>query len=652
MSGSFMEWESLLRTDAPPSYSLKGALFTTYDQPDEQFVAEHLLPTLLRLRRDPGGDGLASQSFRLELDMRIKALRDRLLVVSSFTRGVESAGAPTETANSYGWIWRHIRHARVGKRGPAVQHAKLWMMHWGPTDSGGTEYLEIVVSSANLTRSAFAGQLQAAWRAFLPLSGAKVRGRADASWGVLPEFLREMADSTGESQRFSFFAELLKRCTCPEGSTFVASVPGTYTATALRRAPWGVAALNALIPSGRRRPSLTATVPFVGRWSPSSLASWCEHAGIRTDEFRLVWIDRHHPWRIQWCLPESTRDVLRSTGAAHFHLAFDRSIPAGSDTFHESHRVEDPRWSHSKVYVLDRGSSQTLIVTSANLSTSAWGMPRPRGGLSITNFELGVAVASAESPLTGLSPFEDFDDAVVCKEVPTLPEPLIQWAEARWDGRTVRIMCRLVEHAPVEAMIVSRIARVRVESWHWKAAESSWASTLRWEVANDLPLYAHLNCGDEQIEVAVIDDRPREVLDLLLPSEVDPLAAQHIIDQLLFEKYGGRLAAVGEDGEAFANADELGDASDDPELKDSYAVPALVLARRHLLVVANWARRAAMVAEHGRDSFEMQSMRKDGAALQQALLREAGRSERTGMELGVGARVASEELALRLESIG
>ena len=116
------------------------------------------------------------QYFLLELDQRLKQLHDHLVVVSSTARE-EPADAEEGESGTYGWIWRSIRHLTVGRRGRAVQHAKLWLLHW-VADEDGVEYLEIVVSSANLTRAAFKGQLQAAWRACIELHPQRLGGAA------------------------------------------------------------------------------------------------------------------------------------------------------------------------------------------------------------------------------------------------------------------------------------------------------------------------------------------------------------------------------------------------------------------------------------------------------------------------------------------
>ena len=169
MSSGEFGWESLLHSDAPSGCGLKAALLTTYDRADERILVEHLLPLLLKLNREPGGEGAERQYFLLELDRRLKQLHDKLVVVSSTVRE-EPADSQENDSGMYGWIWRSIHHLTVGSRRKAVQHAKLWLLHWGAAGEDGVEYIEIVVSSANLTRAAFKGQLQAAWRACVKLS--------------------------------------------------------------------------------------------------------------------------------------------------------------------------------------------------------------------------------------------------------------------------------------------------------------------------------------------------------------------------------------------------------------------------------------------------------------------------------------------------
>jgi hypothetical protein len=200
---------SLLDTDAPPECSLKPALFTTYDRADERLFVEHLLPLLFKLSREPDGEGAERQYFLLELDQRLKQLHGRIVVVSSTARDEAGDSERSQTVG-YEWIWRSVRHLTVGSSGRAVQHAKLWLLHWGVADSNGAEYLEIVVSSANLTLDAVKRQLQAVWRTCIQLNPKHSDMRL-AEGGVLPAILREFGARAGADERLDLFVDLLAR---------------------------------------------------------------------------------------------------------------------------------------------------------------------------------------------------------------------------------------------------------------------------------------------------------------------------------------------------------------------------------------------------------------------------------------------------------
>ncbi len=316
MSSSEFGWQSLLHTDAPPGCPLKAALFTTYDRADEPLLAEHLLPLLLKLGHEPDSEGAERLYFLLELDQRLKRLHDHIFVVSSTARE-EPADTEEGESGTYGWIWRSIRHLTVGSKGRAVQHAKLWLLHWGAADADGAEYLEVVVSSANLTRAAFRGQLQAAWSVCIELHPQRSNARLD-SWGILPDFLRELAASAGDDRHLASFIELLARGDCPQGVSFVASVPGTHSRQVLRRTPWGAAGLRELAPSGRGTVSIAILAPFVGAWDADALTRWCASFEGSPDRLTLVWIDQYHLWARtgKWVLPEATLATLNAQDAA------------------------------------------------------------------------------------------------------------------------------------------------------------------------------------------------------------------------------------------------------------------------------------------------------------------------------------------------
>jgi len=308
MADSEFGWTSLLESRAPAGCALKAALFTTYDRADERLLAEHLLPAFLKLGREAESDGIERQFFLLELDRRLKQLHDKLFIVSS--PNVKPA-SDDDRDNSTGlkWIWRHVRHLTVGSTGLAVQHAKLWLLHWGPPRDGDPEYLEIVVSSANLSMGAFKGQLQAAWRACLELDPHPRREQL-GRWGPLPAFISELAASSGRADRLNAFTALLSRARCPEGVGFLASVPGSHSATALRRTPWGACGLQAAAPPGRGVARVSILTPFLGSWEPTALRRWCSRFGGAPERLHLLWIAKGHPWSPHWVLPKRTLETL------------------------------------------------------------------------------------------------------------------------------------------------------------------------------------------------------------------------------------------------------------------------------------------------------------------------------------------------------
>jgi hypothetical protein len=652
MNSSEFGWQSLLQTDAPASCPLKAALLTTYDRADERFLAEHLLPVLLKLSREPDGEGAERQYFLLELDQRLKHLHGHLFVVSSTSR--EEPGDEDEgESGTYGWLWRSIRHFTVGSRGRAVQHAKLWMLHWGAADAdGATDYLELVVSSTNLTGAAFRGQVQAAWRACIELqpqrSNERLRG-----WGILPNFLQELAASAGEQGQFDSFVELLARAECPAGVSFVASVPGTFSPQMLRRTPWGVAGLEEVAPSGKGTVRISVLAPFVGSWGAEALKSWCATFEGSPDRTTLVWIDQNHPWAraARWVLPETTLDTLIKLGATLVKLRQSADEQDETDAFHDEHRLVDDRWSHAKVYSLTRGKSRRLLVTSANFSQAAWGRPTDKGGLAIENFELGVCIEQAVwPPFDNLEPFENERNASTVSQLPSRDTAFILWTRAVWDGNTVAIDCRCEAGREPAGAVQNSGASIVVTEWTVDADGRCHSARVPWADSKHPPMLIRLTCEHETVCVPVFDGRPSLDRERTIPPEVDENAAQSMRDELLFEIYGGRVAGDAEGEESPPEDDESDqeDGNDAAGHTDSYSVPSFVLARWHLGVVDNWADQVQRAAMRGSEEFDRHVLRRDGEFLIEAFERQADRDTEKGPACAIGARLAAEELTLRL----
>ncbi|MDD4977889.1 MAG: hypothetical protein PHI29_04590 [Gallionella sp.] len=640
-------WASLLDSKAPEGAVLLGALFTTYDRTDERLLVEDVLPSLLGLKHGPF-DLVERSFFLLELDERLKQLHDRIVVVSSTLRDEPGDDDSAMSAGIYGWVWRSIRQLTVGKNGDAVQHAKLWMLHW---TKDGAEFLEIVVSSCNLTRSAFRHQIQAAWRVCLPLQQKSTNVRLNG-WGVLPEFMRALASSSGGETHLDGFINLLSRADCPQGITFVASVPGSHD----RRTPWGAAGLRDIIPAGRGTTSATVFSPYIGSWDENSLNQWCAYFEGKPERISLVWIDKDHPWSDKWILPTSTLKNHVGVGGALLHLRHDGIDQKKSNSLHVEHRTSDIRWSHAKLYAFKRGRTQSLLLTSANFSTSAWG--KVEGGkLTIKNFELGVCIEQANSPFENLSKFLDISNAATSSNKLIIGSRLISWAQATWDGKNILVECRSKKE--VTGQIISRKKSPRISQWK-KTTNGIHSTSIPWKDEKNAPASVLLKCETEQLNVVVFDSRKLKDRERSLPDEIDESEVQSIRDRLLFEQYGGKAvtdiesepdaevdADLPQDGDNQNADDSNGDTS--VNNNDSYAVEALTAARQKLNVVDNWAARVIQ-AEQVSSERVLEMLSRDGRLLMEAFTRLHAQAEEGGSH-NTGAIIAAEEMELRLKQL-
>jgi hypothetical protein len=90
----------------------------------------------------------------------------------------------------------------------------------------------------------------------------------------------------------------------------------------------------------------------------------------------------------------------------------------------------------------------------------------------------------------------------------------------------------------------------------------------------------------------------------------------------------------------------------DPRHLDSYAVPAFEQARRNLAIVDNWAHHLSRVAQGPAHDERLQSLRMYGERLGAAFDRVVEREEdRSAPMMALGARLASQELQIRLKNI-
>ena len=637
-------WQSLIKSVSPKGCALAFALMTTYDRAEARLLAETLLPEWLGLNHTPGdADALEQTCFSLELDARLKNLHNRIVVVSSTLREDCVEANTSADDGLYTWIWRSIRQLTVGKTGQAVQHAKLWLLHWVHPEQG--EYLEIVISSANLTRSALQGQIQAAWRVCLPLLPKPSKARSSA-WGVLPGFLSALADSCGDSTHLAQFSDLLARADCPEGVSFIASVPGTHSP----RVRWGAFGLHSVTPSGRGVVKVSISCPFLGAWRTDSLEQWCGQFESTPKQLSLVWIEKDHPWSQFWLLPKTTLTELVAAGSTLLQLTLEPGDEKLSHHFHSEHRSNDVRWSHAKLYAFQRGNSRRLLLTSANFSQSAWGKPAANGDLTINNFELGVCIAQASWPLGQLPEFSTLKNVATHTDKLIRGQCLIPWAEASWDGKYIRLECK--SQSVVTGEVLSRKAQLKIARW-LPGSGSLMTAQIPWADAKNLPQSVALHCKTETLNVPIFDVREPAARELSFPEGILDSDVQALSDQLLLERYGGK--AVTEDETGFENQVSNDDddlvtngpyspntvTSSDAASSDSYAVSSVVEARQMLDIVDNWAKLVSQ-AQLGSSTFVLEGLLRDGALLKVAFDRKASAKN------SIGAVMAAEELALRL----
>lgn len=653
MNSTELGWGSLMHSDAPSGCRLKRALFTTYDRPDERLFAEHLLPLFMKLGCESSAEGSERSRFVMELDDRLKQLHERVVVVSSLQSN-EASGNDANVRGAYPWIWRDIRHLTVGRDGNAVQHAKLWMLHWGAKNDsakgaadGGAEYLEIVVSSANLTMNAFEHQMQAVWRVCIALKPQGTHAQPEG-WSMLPAFLTELALSAGNEQALEPFIELLRRADCPEGVRFVASAPGNHSRQTLQRLPWGAAGLQKIAPPGRGQMHVAILSPYVGAWNVGALNHWCSQFYGDVKRIRLVWIDKQHPWAEHWLLPLASLQALDRAGANLVQLRYDSGGSKRIDPFHKDHRQADSRWSHAKVYAFQRGNSRRLLVTSANFSQAAWGKDGANGALSIENFELGVCLDQADWPFAKLQDFDGIENMATVDGPPERSSSLIKWASAEWDGRTIAVSCRWQSGRTVAAEAQCGKDWVPTAQWEPVAGSQAKKATLAWKDAKRHPGVVRLSCEDEIRDVPIFDARDWPDRKDSFPPEVDAAEVQALRDDLLFERFGGRVAEDGTGGDAAGTVIDLH--GDHPQAgpPDSYAVPAFEQAREQSGIVDTWAIQVARLQPNGTSDFERKDLRRDGERLGAAFDRKALRLGAARFELAIGATLAAEEMKLRL----
>ncbi len=502
------DWKNVLPAPSPGA-RLHEAWFTTYDEPDVGLLVEHMLPSLLGTSHSLTQEIHERTMFFGELSTTLEALRGRITIISTPSNDERQS-------SQYPWLWRYVSHFTAGSKSRAVQHSKFWAFHW---KVGNEDHLELYVSSANLTSSAFKNQVQAGWKVSMQLD-ERISPTSRGTWGILVPFLEALGASAGDIAmvRIQRLIGLLSRVECPEEVTFVASIPGAKSA-ALQLKQFNASAIHVLAPT-------------IGEWNEKSLTDWSVDVGVEASKTHLKWIALDHPWAASNCWTLST---IASLALATKGVTLD-CLP-NDGKFTTEHSDGDDRWSHAKLYLIRSRNKKKrrLLITSANWSSSAWGAGKqpPR------NFELGVVIETNWADLETMGKPFSLGKIPLCIDGvrSKLDDLKLQWAEASWDGKSIQLRTRSSDPA------ISITAIVSFTSGSPKKGISliDGVGDILWDVPERTPTTAQFTQGQETLAVDIVDLRPpAEFAKTPLP-EIDPAVSAALREAFLLQRYGGSM---------------------------------------------------------------------------------------------------------------
>lgn len=583
-----MDWSNSIPTP-PDKASLVAALWTSYRPVSPGFIAGDVLPQLVGIDRSENEEPDRREWFIAEAMQALAPLKGRLTVITS----------PPVSHDSLddAWLWRYVTPFIVGKRGPCIQHAKLWLFHW---KSIRGEQLQITVSSTNLTTDAFKHQIQGGWTITLPVdsNGRKLKNNP---LDKLSKFLSELGTSANCRERIDYWNSLIGRTTPPENIKFIASIPGKPSPLT----QWPI----------QKTSKLWILAPSIGQWDSHSLDAWKTAICKKEAAINLLWPYKSHGWVVRaidnegqtnWQIPEKSMDALLEQNVCLRELPEPPVFKDGQE--------DDKRWGHIKLYALDDG----LLVGSHNWSRSAWGLPTDKEEDNPTNFELSVFIPDTRLPcdlrLSKLSK----EDVCICQKEKRKPEEhWLSWAQAQWDGEQLQIEWKATKPVTV--------------AWHdgtlWHPVKAVSKNNVFVPVSNTnkaprLVKFAIVKSADYEVSIPVADMRQGDVLPPVgLPPSIIEKA-----DMILLEKYGGPLAEIIPGPKPPTthnkNKDEGNETAD-------YRPQWLISTRRWSKVVDRW-RETFKGNEDGRGSSDARRL---AAAL-----------ERLSKSEGIGAHIAAEEL--------
>lgn len=236
--------------------------------------------------------------------------------------------------------------------------------------------------------------------------------------------------------------------------------------------------------------------------------------------------------------------------------------------------------------------------------------------------------------------------------------PLITWARATWDGQVIAIECRCQATSELSGDLRAGTETTPFSGWKsFDDTDGLYRAYLPYSDEWRSPFVIELTCRSECLRIPIFDERKLIDRENTILPEVDQALIQTLSDQLLFEEYGGRVAtddpdidsADGEINDLVFQGDEDDDDTAGACHSESYAVPAFVLARRHLAVVDIWAEAVKDLSKPQAGDFRRKLLLRDGELLVQAFGRQAERDGILGPTGALGAGLAAEEIAIRLK---
>jgi hypothetical protein len=320
-------------------------------------------------------------------------------------------------------------------------------------------------------------------------------------------------------------------------------------------------------------------------WTKEQIESWARAVGTHPKRIGLAWIPKGHPWAKRWGLPAPALAALKDSGASL--LALGDVDGDERQRLHQRFGAHDERWPHAKVYWFERGASPRVLVTSANWSPSAWGIPTGRSQLHIKNFELGVLIPARKRPLRTL---KEMTAKAAIVDAARHIDGAAPWSHAMFDGRRLIVTIIKGEVGPSQIVAIDADGHRLKLKVRWKPVDGLLQTVLKraWKTGPSVVVLIlrsaeHWISVQDQRDPATSQEHP-----LSRPPGMDEDELKRLRAALLEERYGGKLIDDEEppSGGRSSNAELT---KDTVTAVGDYSVWLLDEARRVLAVVDAWA---------------------------------------------------------------